>query len=81
MQKQFKPINKAANTGLFTQLKVIRQSNQGTVTFHFEDGTKQVQNINSSIFYDEKGRQQDLDKVVQTFKDISHDLGAKYFTI
>ena len=27
-----------------------------TVTYHFEDGTKQVTNINEQVMFDEKGR-------------------------
>lgn len=73
--------NKKPQEGLFSALKRARETNQGTVTFHFEDDTKQVQAINSSVFYDERGKPQDLEKVVQVFKDICHDLQAKYFVI
>lgn len=64
-------------------LKALQNAEQkgGTVTYHFEDGTKQVQNINKKLFTNEKGRTRDLTDVVNIINGISHDLGAISFVI
>lgn len=50
--------------------------NLSTVTYHFEDGTKQVSQINKQIYYDEKGRKRSIEQIEKVFTDTAHDLGA-----
>ena len=64
---------------MYKQLSQIRETGQGSVTYIFADGTKQVSNINSQIFYDEKGRKKDLNAVVNVFQTTAHDLKAISF--
>lgn len=39
------------------------------------------QPINKEVFFNEKGKHNQLEDVVQLFKDIADDMGAKYFSI
>lgn len=39
------------------------------------------QPINKSVFFTDRGKPADLENVVQLFKDLADDMGAKYFTI
>lgn len=64
---------------MFKQLANIRATGQGSVTYSFEDGTKQVANINTVIFYNEKGKQLNLNNVMEIFQSTAHDLRAKSF--
>ena len=52
-----------------------------TVTYHFEDGTKQVSQINNKILFDEKGRKRSESQIIKIFEDTCHDLGAVKFEI
>jgi len=64
---------------MYKQLSQIRETGQGSVTYNFADGTKQVATINSQVFYDEKGRKKDLNVVVSIFQSTAHDLKAISF--
>lgn len=63
------------------QLLQKAEQDGGTVTYHFEDGTKQVQNINKKLFTNEKGRTRDLTDVANIISSAAHDLGAISFVI
>ena len=52
-----------------------------TVTYHFEDGTKQVSSINNAIYKDEKGRTRSEQQIMKVFEDTAHDLGAIKFEV
>jgi hypothetical protein len=65
---------------MFKQLALIRALQQGCVTYNFADGTKQVSQINNSIFYDDKGRKVDLNNVMKIFQTTAWDLKATSFT-
>lgn len=64
---------------MYKQLANIRFTGQGSVTYSFADGTKQVSSINSTIFLNEKGKQLNLNSVMEVFQDTAHDLGAIKF--
>lgn len=64
---------------MFKQLSQIRESGQGTVTYTFADGTKQVSDINSKVFYGDKGQKRSLDQVMAVFQSTAHDLKAVSF--
>jgi hypothetical protein len=63
------------------QALLLAEQNGGIITYHFENGSKQVTNINSQLFTNEKGRRRDLTDVVNTINCNMHDLGATSFTI
>jgi len=52
-----------------------------TVTYHFEDGTKQVSSINNAVYKDEKGRTRSEQQIMKVFADTCHDLGAIKFEV
>lgn len=52
-----------------------------TVTYHFEDGTKQVSQINDKVLFDEKGRKRSKEQIIKVFKDTMWDLKAIKFEI
>lgn len=52
-----------------------------TVTYHFEDGTKQVCQINSKILVDEKGRKRSESQILNVFETTAWDLGATSYVI
>lgn len=52
-----------------------------TVTYYFEDGTKQVSQINNKILFDEKGRKRSESQIMKVFEDTCHDLGAIKFQL
>ena len=52
-----------------------------TVTYHFEDGTKQVSSINNAVLFNEKGRRRSQKEINQVFEDTMWDLGAIKFEI
>lgn len=52
-----------------------------TVTYYFEDGTKQVSSINNAIYKDEKGRTRSEEQIMKVFEDTAHDLGAIKFEV
>lgn len=64
---------------MFKKLAEIRETGQGSVTYSFEDGTKQVSNINPTVFLDDKGRNLNLNSVMEKFSSSAHDLGAIKF--
>ena len=56
--------------------------NGGTITYHFENGEKQVSQINKEVFINEKTKKdRRLEEVLQVFEDTRHDLRAAAFTI
>lgn len=52
-----------------------------TVTYHFEDGGKQVSSINNAIYKDEKGRTRSEQQIMKIFEDTMWDLGAIKFEV
>ena len=52
-----------------------------TVTYHFEDGGKQVSSINKAVLKDEKGRTRSQEQIMKVFEDTCHDLGAIKFEV
>lgn len=52
-----------------------------TVTYYFEDGTKQVSSVNNAIYKDEKGRTRSEEQIMKVFEDTAHDLGAIKFEV
>ena len=52
-----------------------------TVTYHFEDGGKQVSSVNNAILKDEKGRTRSEEQIMKVFEDTAHDLGAIRFEV
>lgn len=62
-------------------LNIKNGKTPGVVTYLFKDGTKQTQSINNQVFYDEKGKDLALYKVIQMFNTIAHDLGAYRFNL
>lgn len=52
-----------------------------TVTYHFENGSKQVSSINNAILKDEKGRTRSEQQIMKVFADTCHDLGAIKFEV
>jgi hypothetical protein len=55
--------------------------NLTTVTYHFEDGTKQVSSINNAVLKDEKGRTRSEEQIMKVFEDTAHDLSAIKFEV
>lgn len=52
-----------------------------TVTYHFEDGGKQVANIGNAVLKDEKGRTRSQQQIMEVFETTAHDLGAIKFEV
>ena len=52
-----------------------------TVTYHFEDGGKQVSSINNAVLKDEKGRLRSEEQIMKVFEDTMWDLGATKFEV
>lgn len=52
-----------------------------TVTYYFEDGTKQVSSINNAILKDEKGRTRSQQQIMEVFETTMWDLGAIKFEV
>lgn len=52
-----------------------------TVTYHFEDVSKQVSSINNAIYTDEKGRTRSEEQIIKIFETTAHDLGAIKFEL
>ncbi len=52
-----------------------------TVTYHFEDGGKQVSSINNAIYKDDKGRTRSEQQIMEVFETTAHDLGAIKFEV
>lgn len=52
-----------------------------TVTYHFEDGGKQVSSINNAILKDDKGRTRSEEQIMKVFETTAHDLGAIKFEV
>ena len=99
-----KPTLVKKSQGLYSQLREIRESDQGIITYHFEEKTSYnehngdpeskptiieevgkkwtiQQPINKAVFFNQKGKFETLENVINLFKDTASDLGAKYFTI
>lgn len=47
-----------------------------TVTYHFENGSKQVGNIGNAVLFDEKKRKRSKEQIEKVFADTMWDLGA-----
>ena len=52
-----------------------------TVTYHFEDGGKQLSSINNAILKDEKGRLRSEQQIMKVLEDTMWDLGAIKFEV
>ena len=52
-----------------------------TVTYHFEDGTKQVCQISNKILFDEKGKKRSESQILNVFETTMWDLGATSYVI
>jgi hypothetical protein len=65
------------------KLEALKQAkiNGGTVTYHFEDGTKTVSQLNKEVFFNEKNRERSDENVLSIFDSIAHDLGATSFEL
>lgn len=50
-----------------------------TVTYHFENGSKQVCNIGNAVLLDEKGRKRSKEQIEKVFADTMWDLRAQSF--
>ncbi len=57
------------------------EQNGGTVTYHFDDDTKQVSQINKEVFFNERGKSRSPQDVLEVFTSTQHDLGATSFTL
>lgn len=57
------------------------RENGGTVTYHFENGSKVVSNINKEVFVNERGRERSSESILSIFQDTCHDLGAVSFNL
>lgn len=55
--------------------------NGGTITYHFENGSKQVSGINKELFVNEKGRQRSAENVLEVIDSIAWDLKAESFEL
>lgn len=63
------------------KLRIVKNNDSGTITYHFENGSKQRQPINKALFLDDRGKELSLDKVAIKINEIAHDLKAKYYII
>jgi hypothetical protein len=52
-----------------------------TVTYHFENGAKQICSINDKVIYNVKGRLRSRNELYDIFATTAHDLGAIKFEI
>lgn len=52
-----------------------------TVTYHFENGSKQVSSIGNAVLFDEKHRKRSKEQIMKVFEDTAHDLGAIKFEV
>jgi len=68
------------NLTLEQQLNQAR-FNGGTVTFNFENGSKQVQTLNKSLFVNERSKNRSDDEVMSILNTIKHDLRATSFSL
>lgn len=66
---------------MFKNLAEARDTQMGTITYNFADGTKQVCPINQAVFFDERGRKKQLNQVMEVFNSTAWDLGAISFEI
>ena len=51
------------------------------VTYYFENGAKQICNINDYILYNMKGKLRSRSELNEIFASIAHDIGAVNFEI
>ena len=71
---------------MYSNLTLEQQLNQarfngGVVTFTFENGTKQVQALNKTVFTDDRKRNRSDDDVIAILNSIKHDLRATSFSL
>lgn len=59
----------------------LKKEESGHITFVFRDETKQRQSINRQFFYDDRGKDLPIQKVIYKINDICHDLKALYYEI
>jgi hypothetical protein len=52
-----------------------------TVTYHFENGAKQICAINDKVIYNVKGRLRNRNELLDIFTTTAHDLGAIKFEL
>jgi hypothetical protein len=71
------------NTKEFGILDALENAaaNGGTVTYHFEDGTKQITNLNKETFLTDRGKKRSLTDVLGTLNDTMYDLGATSLSV
>jgi hypothetical protein len=55
--------------------------NYSTVTYHFEDGTKQVSSVGNAVLFNDKGRKRSNEEIQKVFETTAHDLGATSFEV
>lgn len=51
------------------------------VTYHFENGAKQICKINDKVIYNVRGRLRSKSELLELFADTAHDLGAVKFEL
>jgi len=66
---------------LLNKLNLAKVEGGGNVTYMYENGTKQRQPINQSIFYNEKRKEKSPDEVLNIFSSTMNDLGAISFEL
>ena len=67
---------------LTTQEKLnLAQTEGGSVTYNFENGSKLKQDINKYVFFNEKGKKRSSDDILNVFKGLCHDMGAVSFQL
>lgn len=59
----------------------LKNNESGHITFIFRDETKLRQPINKQFFYDDRGKDLSIQKVIYKINDICHDLKAQYYEI
>ena len=66
-----------------TQLELLQKvkENGGTVTYHYENGSKLVSSINPEMFTGVRNSKVNLEGILNTFKATAEDLGAISFEI
>lgn len=51
------------------------------VTYHFENGAKQIWKLNDQVLYNSRGRMKSRDELFNLFADTAHDIGAVKFEL
>lgn len=66
---------------LLEKLNSAKVEGGGNVIYMYENGAKQRQPINQSVFYNEKRKEKSLDEVLNVFSSTMSDLGAVSFEL